>query len=224
VDARGGGRDSNAQLAVVLLQIGAEALALAGPGRRDAAAAQLRGWLAAPVTGAEAGGDEQLGYALVLALLTLGAGEWRALYPVFLRAACAAAAAQAGADGTRKGSLGDDEARWALCRPYLAWVGLFDQLHRLAVPTKPAPTAGVPIPGRATPPAAPAPRDRDGLEGLLARLRDLPHAMGRARELSEWLGDVLTAGDASEGLDVLEAYAVLEPGQTPAEWLRAAVG
>jgi hypothetical protein len=121
------------------------------------------------------------------------------------------------------------------------------QLQRIAKPpaaataTPPRARAGLPIPGAAAAASASTAAASTALEGdsdgdvsaaMLTRLRDLPEALGRAREVGTFLGDALSAADVEEGLDVLEALAdvagpgargrLAPPPDGAADWLRRA--
>jgi hypothetical protein len=129
----------------------------------------------------------------------------------------------------------DDAALWVACRPWVTWVGLFDALQRAAKPPSPParPRGGLAIPGSsaasdATADAPPA----DGDAATLARLRDLPHLLGRARQLPSLLEEALEAADPEEGLDVLDAlrdvagpaggHGMAPPPTSATEWMRRA--
>ena len=261
MDARGGGRDSNVCAALALAQLGAEALVLAGPSARSALSSRLHNWLASPDVSPSAPPDGSLGYALALALLTQSSAAWRASRPAFLAASAAAAEADRGAVAAaargngagpsssvgvtlaRSASSSSDDVLWEACRPWLTWVGLFDQLQRIAKPpacagTPPAARVrGLAIPGAAaSPPPAPPPpppvasgADADDVSPLvITRLRDLPEALGRAREMVTYLEDALSAADVDEGLEALDmlsdvaALGLEPPPESNADWLRRA--
>jgi hypothetical protein len=74
--------------------------------------------------------------------------------------------------------------------------------------------------------------EQDEDAAALRRLRDLPHLLGRARELPALLEEALEAEDAEEGLDVLDAlrdvagagggHGMAPPPASATEWLRRA--
>ena len=233
-DARGGGRDSNACAAAALAQLAAEAMALAGDAVRVAARSRVDAWLASPDISPTAAADSSLGYMLALALVVQPGAEWRARRAAFLAAAVGASVAEEAASGTPL-PADDDAALWVACRPWVTWVGLFDALQRAAKPPSPPARSrgGLAIPGSsaasdATADAPPA----DGDAATLARLRDLPHLLGRARQLPALLEEALEAADAEEGLDVLDAlrdvagpaggHGMAPPPTSATEWMRRA--
>ena len=205
VDAKGGSPTSNCCLALALAQTGVEALLAGGPGIQARFKAQLSGWAdAGRDVRPEAPGEASLGYALTLSLLTSSLPKWRSARQAWFADAIRAAVADGGAsDAAARGSLqlggarpasrgwsGDAASLWALARPFVTWVALFDLMQHIA--KRPSEAAG-------------------GVEAVAVRLRDLASCLDAAREMGDTLAELRGAQDLYEALDMVDALQDVVP-------------
>ena len=225
VDAKGGSPTSNCCLALALAQAGVESLLAGGAGIQARFKAQLSGWTdAGRDVRPDAPAEASLGYALTLSLLTSSLPQWRSARQAWFADAIRAAVADGGASdaaarggtqpggagppsrGGTRGWTGDAASLWALARPFITWVALFDLMQHIA--KRPSDAAG-------------------SVEAVALRLRDLASSLDAAREMGDTLAELRGAQDVYEALDLIDALQDVVPdaGREDAsdEWmLRAA--
>ena len=223
-DCRGGGRESNAQLAVCLVQLGRHLAATAGPsGRADAdtalaafvsgavEAAQGRPPASASPGRAPASAGGPASQMLALSLLLMSPEDWQRARVPLLRAALRQGWAERSAGEVQQALAAlSDEQLLGAARPALAFWGLVDRVHQLIRPPRAA---------------AEAPASSGWQPAVMERMHDVPALMSGAREMLDWLAsDLETADSAQEALDVLEVLGdVLGGGGSCEAWLRAAM-